>query len=1163
MNALSNAMALGSLKGKIQQGADAVVSKTKKKKKSSKKSKQDKNESEGSSSESEAESNGHQDNEETAEDASASAQESAKASTEPPEEPENVTEDTRDLVISEAEYEKRRKRLAKEYSKERGDTEAEKRTWRTPRRFKFHLSGLRLENLSKDENVCAWIDMMFGGTRTEFRVRDNKGTERAIADGTFGTVIRTHHAEIAAGEVTEFSTQAEGEWRGNYMDLEREKFQIDIWSVVSNGVNRLKAQYESSLYPFATGRLAQSFVMERVVGKKRTDAFRISFQLLFQEIFDFELELSEWKLSGLIPLDGAKEVAEGRAAGEDDDDDDLEAMDATPLSRGPRGLSPRSPAPAAAAQGQAGNPFSITSPLVQNISTDPKLIVRIPLQVRRGTASDLENVKLEYRVLDEDSTNAKERIWSLFSTPSNIIAEGSIELRGVLEYGYVSSELKPPKWAIALAQSTGPSAERALTSMNFGKIEGKIFASNRPKYHQFGNVCEIEKGHCYLMIKIIKIDKLVTPDERETADSFVEIMYDGVAAKTRPVVDSLEPQYHQDLTFEIKVRDVSTPSAAEINEREMVEKKAWDRKKKKEEPYLARSFQVQANDQRGRTHWLPQFLCELRPPRQLERPNAIYSFVRVVFWDTAKGEVYELPDRFADHDRFLIYMSSFVDSDSNSAANKQRRQSEFRRRRKLMKDIQSRAAGGDGRRATFIPGMAPGEDPESAMRKPVEFEETPKLPYRTIEVVFNNRNCWANRQHQSLSLNNANKPTSSFLQGDLRGDDSLGPGLPVLPEDGHPKLVAFLEKGLGLVEELETCASDDAEIAAATLRDWRKVLYSHTPRNHRLRGGPMSFAFSDPRTVAKAVVENFPFLDIREKTAQFALAVRVSPLPNQVVSVYVYLVVIQALKDAEGGDDEGEAEEGESDSGSGGQPGTDREGSAPSWGILTEHSDTDKEKKEKTEKQVRLPESSALQDVAVLPDGFDGEKKKKKEKKKKDRKDKDKKDKDQPAAAAAVAASSETKDEEEEDIDFIALERAKAQQRRSTINKGPRQSIFDKGRRSSYSEMMKAPEGAEFSDAESETQSERRSRRRSTRKKNAEEGGEEKDESGDSKREGKKKKKDKKKDREGEGSETKRDKSRKRDKDKDKERDEQSDRQADADMAASEAKWGSQWGPDD
>jgi len=207
-----------------------------------------------------------------------------------------------------------------------------------------------------------------------------------------------------------------------------------------------------------------------------------------------------------------------------------------------------------------------------------------------------------------------------------------------------------------------------------------------------------------------------------------------------------------------------------------------------------------------------------------------------------------------------------------------------------------------------------------------------KMPYRSLDLMFNHANIWVNKQDPSPGkiwfdlwrpsywfqfspINYAITPCfvpkangqvlKDMEQVAIKQDiiDKVYVEVTVFRGSRNlntrwnkdSTLIIFLEKGLELVHQLETSRDEDRMLADAKLRDWRNALFKKLPSQHRLRGNPIHFNIADAKTIGDTVVSKCDFIECRHQSATFACGVFIKCLPGELVSVYVYLLVVQKI----------------------------------------------------------------------------------------------------------------------------------------------------------------------------------------------------------------------------------------------------------------------------
>ncbi|CAJ1447128.1 unnamed protein product [Effrenium voratum] len=466
----------------------------------------------------------------------------------------------------------------------RGDTEKERDHWSRPRRWQVRLWQVRIENMT-DEAILVFANFIFGGTKEEFLVRAG-GKEPSIwVAGDEGVVLRTPvvHDVPGDGEDTECDFDVSFEWHGSYLDLERQTLRVEIWNWARWRINKFDCFAEEPLLTFAKGPIQNEMECNKVdkFGKKQCRV-QVAFKMFFQEIYDFELTMPVWRASA-VP--SCKRVLERLRDGIDEEEDEEQTM------AGGRGTMARSTRAAT----QMQRAMSVTS----DDLTQQSICIQTPsllsqgtrscyLRAKksgncggslmwdrwdrkrfrgyfRGTCSDLSNASLEVRLDSyERARDLKELLGgskpggSRYHMP---LANAELPLRGVLEHGEVKASLRPAPWFFSLADGGRAHRQRC------GLLQGHVAVENRPRYQQTDDVSdELDLRKRYLFVKVIKVDRVVTPDTRPTdeIDTFVEVTFDGVAKRTRICQDDVSPSFNDDLVFELAL--AKTSSSNEMQE---------------------------------------------------------------------------------------------------------------------------------------------------------------------------------------------------------------------------------------------------------------------------------------------------------------------------------------------------------------------------------------------------------------------------------------------------------------------------------------------------------------------------------------------------------------------------------------------------------------------
>lgn len=483
----------------------------------------------------------------------------------------------------------------------RGDTEQERDHWSRPRRWQVRLWQVRIENMT-DEAIFVFGNFIFGGTKEEFLVKTG-GKEPSIwVAGDEGVILRTPVVQDIPGdgEDTECEFDVAFEWQGSYLDLERQTLRLEIWNWARWRINKFDCFCEEPLLSFAKGPVQNEMECNKVdkFGKKQPRV-KVAFKLFFQEIYDFELTMPVWRAS-TVPT--CKRLLERLRDGIEDEDEELTGDGRSTRARTTRQTGAKEQALPRAASIKSDEliqqAIRIQTPalrahgtsscrLTSNKSSNSSGSILWDTWVRkkfrgyfRGTCSDLSNASMEVDLLSyERPRELQELIDRLGGGRASgsrsyvSLANAEIPLRGVLEHGEVKANLRPAPWFYGLEDGGKVHRQRC------GLLQGHVAVDNRPRYQQTDDVSdELDLRKRYLFVKVIKVDRVVTPDTRPTdeIDTFVEVTFDSVAKRTRICQDDVSPSFNDDLVFELSLAKTSSS-----NERQDDNEATWEELERK------------------------------------------------------------------------------------------------------------------------------------------------------------------------------------------------------------------------------------------------------------------------------------------------------------------------------------------------------------------------------------------------------------------------------------------------------------------------------------------------------------------------------------------------------------------------------------------------------
>ena len=508
-----------------------------------------------------------------------------------------------------------------------------------PRRWAVRIWNLQIESLIKDEGMV-FININWGGDREEARIRTGEGDKwwQILSDsevvwgmGSDPQCIRTDVMVLTEKGQIEFENEFSFEWRGSYDELETQNMVVELWRWNKYRANTLDSVHKASLVSYATGPVFQDISLCKATtanvdasvvmdDKESLPRFEARFQLYFQELYDFELNVIDLQAFGLMsetelrksrPSDFTKITkmyASGTSRQDDDKVQSIWDMSESSEDSDDEKVTARKRRRSTRRSGTAGvQAFQRTATRrlsVENrggelmVVPNPKLKRRAVINIknpsllhklRRGRMeirSDMRKTdnnthidrwgnigKLYYRGTLADLDNDLLYLHFYETTPlapvPTTIAEATVSLRGVHEYGNISGACSPPDWVITNAAKTKKyTAEeiKMIKKSTIGRFEAKIAVENLPKYKQSGELCDMINDKAYLLVKILRVDRVAIPDQRPISqcDSAVQVQFSGNSYETEVRQDTVSPQFNQEFYFELKTDSPSEFSPDEL-----------------------------------------------------------------------------------------------------------------------------------------------------------------------------------------------------------------------------------------------------------------------------------------------------------------------------------------------------------------------------------------------------------------------------------------------------------------------------------------------------------------------------------------------------------------------------------------------------------------------
>ncbi|GIX61786.1 double C2-like domain-containing protein [Babesia caballi] len=517
----------------------------------------------------------------------------------------------------------------------RGESPNEKRHWSYPRRWLVKLHNLKIVNCVADSLTC-FAEFDFGGSRSECRVQMG-GSVCILNRGETKNYIRTTVVQNVTRDVQRsFNCAHEFEYRGSYLDLEHEKLKIKLWKYRRYTVNSLESIYEGQLLQFAKGDIHVEIPMYKGLNKQRHLRCRISFDLYFQELYDFELSFLRWRLSDVpsfvdllykskesfekLKLDSGGSGEKGKRRPKQpstmsfsifdkmtyyfirrriDRDYAKEATlrrETTKVLGDEHRTSVDSLDPyKVLLRSQDDIVFKINSiSHIKNSLPSLKLQVHIKTDsaFRHDTSLQLSSLisrntrdaywenmgELVFRgtMLDLERAELEVDIIDITAPKAaNRVGRVVLPLAGVVDYPFLKSQVSKPKWLSLKAsmEGWGPQLDR----LNFGSLSGTIQIQRQPRYRQLTNPSGLTL-YSYPMMLIVTVggvDQLVLDDDNAIVDSYVEVTYNRLTYRTFICRNNRAPTWNEDILVPFLTNDGEKISCSVVMQSPPVRFTVW------------------------------------------------------------------------------------------------------------------------------------------------------------------------------------------------------------------------------------------------------------------------------------------------------------------------------------------------------------------------------------------------------------------------------------------------------------------------------------------------------------------------------------------------------------------------------------------------------------
>ncbi|EDO07869.1 hypothetical protein BBOV_III003050 [Babesia bovis T2Bo] len=515
----------------------------------------------------------------------------------------------------------------------RGETPSEKRHWSYPRRWSVKLYNLKIVNCVADTLTC-FAEFDFGGSRSECRVQMGN-TVCILNKGETKNYIRTTVVQNVVKDVPRsFNCAHEFEYRGSYLDLENEKLKIKLWKYRRYNINCLESIYEGQLLQFATGDIHVEIPMYKGLNEKRHLRCRISFDLYFQELYDFELSFLTWRLSDvpsfvelLCKGKEAPEKLESRSTTskgkfkdrrrdnmsfsifdkmkyffirkrierdyykshalrrdrthhlKDDERISLNTLD-------PYQLLLQSQCDIVF-KGNTINQINTALPSLRlqihvkadsghRLASSLQLSSLVSKHTRNAYWENMGEIILRGTLMDLERAELEVDIIDVNAPKAaNKVGRVVLPLAGIVDYPYLTSKVNTPKWLTLKASMEGWGS--VLERLNFGKLSGKIQIQHKPRYRQKTNPSglSLTSYPAMLVVTVGSVDQLIVDDDNVRIDSYVEVTFNKQSYRTYCCKNNRAPMWNEDVLIPFMVNDVDKINSSVVLQSSPIRFTVW------------------------------------------------------------------------------------------------------------------------------------------------------------------------------------------------------------------------------------------------------------------------------------------------------------------------------------------------------------------------------------------------------------------------------------------------------------------------------------------------------------------------------------------------------------------------------------------------------------
>lgn len=371
------------------------------------------------------------------------------------------------------------------------------------RRFEVKISNIYITPLR--DMIDPFIQFTIGGDYSVQVSKNKDGDTHKVIKGSRGFADKTEVLKnVDALEKRAFDAIICTELRMSYSMINGMKMMVELWDYNTIWMNTILGYVTINLIDIVNGNMNVSVeILKRLDKKKKpkTQAL-IEFKCIFQEIWDYNISLLNWKLENILSPRMQK-------------DPNTELMNV-----------------------QLSIEFEEKGMFQTNTIAKSEILEKCSFPsfsnfdntlVFRGTSSSLESSNLVIKLVDHNLIY------------SRLIASRTVSLSGVLETERIKTDL----------QLIDPKTKDKYTV----KVEGSMNIDCETKYEQTGENVSLISTKKYLCINIQRVENIRPAETRGIVDSFISVEYSGLTLRTKTVKENNNPSFNEILYFLIPIKE--------------------------------------------------------------------------------------------------------------------------------------------------------------------------------------------------------------------------------------------------------------------------------------------------------------------------------------------------------------------------------------------------------------------------------------------------------------------------------------------------------------------------------------------------------------------------------------------------------------------------------